>query len=202
MEDWQSFLTKCKPLRANNSKAEKQAEPTINIGSKTNINPLATQDFTQKHPSDFCPTSLEKYSLQHNKGKMCEYAPHQHIPHQHIQANNICINKNLGQIDANLEKKIRKGKILIANRLDLHGLSKEQAFEEVKNFILSNFYAGNRMLLIITGKGDAKKNTGVIRSSFEQFINHPSILHLVLYVTQAQSCDGGKGSFYVYLRKQ
>ena len=55
-------------------------------------------------------------------------------------------------LEKNTLKRIKKGKLKIESRLDLHGFTVEESKEKVVNFILRNYKSKKRLLLIITGK--------------------------------------------------
>ena len=52
----------------------------------------------------------------------------------------------------NTLRKIKKGKLKIQSKLDLHGFTVEESKEKVAEFILKNYEFNKRLLLIITGK--------------------------------------------------
>ncbi len=109
-------------------------------------------------------------------------------------------------IDRNLAEKFTSGKLKIEARLDLHGLTEKQAFEQVRDFISSAYTQGKRCVLIITGKGSTNdiwwETKGVIRQSFSQWLNHIEIRPYLLAATQATPHDGGAGAFYCLLKRQ
>jgi DNA-nicking Smr family endonuclease len=96
--------------------------------------------------------------------------------------------------------RLRKGKVKIDARLDLHGMWLSEAKIAVRDFIEAASRSGKRCLLIITGKGGLRGD-GKIRAEFPKWINDPDIRRLVLSFTQAAAEHGGDGAFYIYLRK-
>ena len=60
---------------------------------------------------------------------------------------------NNSEIDKNLLKNIKKGRMKIHAVLDLHGKKVKESKSKVFYFIKNNFEANNRLVLIITGKG-------------------------------------------------
>ena len=105
------------------------------------------------------------------------------------------------RINTHTYKKINKNFICDA-KIDLHGHSLENAFFIFQNFIKANFIIGNRYLLVITGVGKEDKNTGVIRKNFTNWIKAPDIQEKILYSGNAPISNGGKGAFYLILRKK
>ena len=96
-------------------------------------------------------------------------------------------------------------------RLDLHGLSLNQANKIVKEFIIDSFERGYKKLLIITGKGlrsKAHKNpyvseqASVLKHAVPEFIkNDEDLFEKVSRISTADLKDGGEGAFYVFFKK-
>jgi len=112
---------------------------------------------------------------------------------------------------ANFYKKIKKGKIKINKKLDLHGLSLKEAEKMFDDEIHSSYFFGKRCLLVITGKGSREQNKkynhpllyyGKIRKEIKKWIKKKTNYEKILYFTQAGPEHGGDGSFYIYLRKK
>ncbi len=103
-------------------------------------------------------------------------------------------------IDYNTKLKVNKGRYSLDDQLDLHGYSVDHAYLTLTNFITKHYYTGSRCLLIITGCGK-KLNTGLIKSNFANWLDSNKIQHMILYYTQATKMHGGKGAFYVLLKR-
>lgn len=108
-------------------------------------------------------------------------------------------------------KKIKKRKIKINKKLDLHGLTLKEAEKIFDDEIHSSYFLGKRCLLIITGKGIREQNNnygtpilyyGKIRKEIKKWIKKKINSEKILYFTQAGPEHGGDGSFYIYLRKK
>ena len=116
---------------------------------------------------------------------------------------------NIYDKDANFTKQdTTKNKI---RRLDLHGLSLNQANNVVKKFIIESFKNGYRKLLIITGKGLRSKvhknpylseQMNVLKNSVPEFIkNDEDLFEKISRMSTADLKDGGEGAFYIFLKK-
>ncbi|MCA0370894.1 MAG: Smr/MutS family protein [Proteobacteria bacterium] len=93
-------------------------------------------------------------------------------------------------------------KIAPQARIDLHGLTQRQAFEEVHQFITKCAEKGLREVLIITGKGlKGAPTPGVLRASLPGWLEDPLLRPMVGSFSQARICHGGSGAFYVFLKK-
>ena len=96
-------------------------------------------------------------------------------------------------------------------RLDLHGLSLNQANRIVKKFIIKSFEDGYKKLLIITGKGLRSKihnnpylseQMHVLKYSVPEFIkNNEDLFEKISRISTADLKDGGEGAFYIFLKK-
>ena len=96
-------------------------------------------------------------------------------------------------------------------KLDLHGLSLNEANKIVKKFVIQSFEEGYRKLLIITGKGLRSKihknpylseQMSVLKHSVPEFIkNDEDLLEKISSISTADLKDGGEGAFYIFLRK-
>ena len=96
-------------------------------------------------------------------------------------------------------------------RLDLHGLSINQANRITKKFIIESFEERYKKLLIITGKGlrskvrdnpYLSKQTSVLKYAVPEFIkNDEDLFEKISRISTADLKDGGEGAFYIFLKK-
>ncbi|SPF43767.1 Smr protein/MutS2 [Syntrophobacter sp. SbD1] len=99
-------------------------------------------------------------------------------------------------------KKLREGYFSHQDYLDLHGLNREQARQEVRAFITECFAARRRCVLIISGRGlNSKDKEPVLKKSLVTWFTRAPLKRVVLAFASARSYDGGWGAFYVLLRK-
>ncbi len=118
--------------------------------------------------------------------------------------------KELGNVydkDINLNKQDYKK--FKTKRLDLHGLSLDQANKETKKFILESFDGGYKKLLIITGKGSRSKiynnpylskEMNTLKYSVPEYIRKDKdLLDKIDKITESEIKDGGEGAFWVFL---
>ena len=111
-----------------------------------------------------------------------------------------------------INKKLKKGKILIDKKIDFHGLSVLNAEDLFLETIISCYKKKLRCLLFVTGKGVFNKNRGdsedlklyygKIRENFFSWTKKIEIQKYILSVEQASIEYGSDGAFFVYLRKQ
>ncbi len=106
-------------------------------------------------------------------------------------------------IDRANAQRFRKGKYPIDATLDLHGLSREKAYDALLRFISRHYAAQARCLLIITGKGKDSPNTpGVLREEVPRWLAQPELKAQILALSTAQAKHGGGGAYYLLLRRK
>lgn len=114
-------------------------------------------------------------------------------------------------VTPNMDKKsfqrLVRGKLEIDGRLDLHGMTQEQAKIMLRIKLMQAHERGKRLILVITGKGKERTDEfnrqiiGVLRQNVPMWLRQPPLSSIVLEVTSAQQRHGGEGAFYVYLRR-
>jgi DNA-nicking Smr family endonuclease len=119
----------------------------------------------------------------------------------------------LADFDRRAVRQVASGKVAIDARLDLHGMRQRDARVELHAFLRAAQARALKMVLIITGKGDAaaerdhlaaalgKTQRGVLRRSVPQWLEEPELRSVVLSYTSAGTRHGGDGALYVQLRK-
>ncbi|HEU0117585.1 MAG TPA: Smr/MutS family protein [Alphaproteobacteria bacterium] len=102
-------------------------------------------------------------------------------------------------LDRQTERHLKQGSFMIDARLDLHGMTQQEAYNALGRFLDAQIKTGNRNLLIITGKG--KDGTGALRSNLSNWLEAlPSAPH-ILGLRPAAPKHGGNGAFYLILRR-
>lgn len=106
-------------------------------------------------------------------------------------------------VDARSVERLKRGRMAIDGRLDLHGLTQAEAHESLHRFIVSGVNQGRRCMLVITGRGDwGRAERGVLRRMVPRWLNDPAVRPHVLAYTEAQPRDGGSGALYLLLRRR
>ena len=103
-------------------------------------------------------------------------------------------------IDGTSARRMQRGQVPIEDRLDLHGLSQEEAQKEVKAFIGSAVQNNFRHVLIITGKG--RDGNGILREKVPEWLKDAPLCYYLNAISYAQPKDGGKGALYIRLKRQ
>jgi DNA-nicking Smr family endonuclease len=103
-------------------------------------------------------------------------------------------------LDRRTADRVRKGEIPIDGRIDLHGMTQDNAHAALDRFVRQAWKDGQRMLLVITGKGNLGE--GVLRRGVPRWLASGEHAARILKVSSAQPRHGGEGAFYVLLRRQ
>jgi len=111
-------------------------------------------------------------------------------------------------MDKKTHQKLKRGKLRPEGKLDLHGMTMDQAHPALTRFILGAQAAGKRLVLVVTGKGKHRDDggpiptrLGVLRHNVPQWLAQPPLAQAVLQVSEAHQKHGGGGAYYVYLRR-
>lgn len=112
------------------------------------------------------------------------------------------------RMDKKSYTKMKRGKLVPEDRIDLHGMTLDRAHPALNRFILGAHARGLRLVLVITGKGKTKEDDGpiptrrgVLKHNVPQWLSMPPLNAAVLQVAQANIKHGGTGAYYVYLRR-
>lgn len=115
---------------------------------------------------------------------------------------------NAGGIDASTMRKFKKEEFKVEAVLDLHGLTEDEAFAKVENFIPQCYNQGKRCIIIITGKGltahpddDIFTPKGILRRQVPQWLNTPSLRAMILIFKHPAEKLGGNGALYILLKR-
>jgi len=101
-------------------------------------------------------------------------------------------------LDVNRDKGVRRGKVSIDSKIDLHDLTQAQAKPALQRSIIRASNRNYKCLLVITGKGT--RGDGILRRSFVGWIEDPTIRPFIATYAQAHIRHGGSGAWYVFLK--
>ena len=111
--------------------------------------------------------------------------------------------------DPQLYKKIGRGKKKPEGKLDLHGMTVDEAQHEVSHFIMRSVMKQRRLVLIVTGKGQRYSRdtfsfepVGILKRMLPIWLSKPPLSSEVLDFTEAHQHQGGSGAYYVHLRRK
>jgi DNA-nicking Smr family endonuclease len=110
--------------------------------------------------------------------------------------------------DASGHKKVRRGKLEIDARIDLHGMRQIEAQTALADIVSRTRALNGRCILVVTGKGmpiDPGEDfitpqPGVLRRRLPEWLGGLGIREHVSGYASAHAKDGGTGAFYVLLK--
>ena len=113
-------------------------------------------------------------------------------------------------LDRKTDDRLKKGKMEIDARIDLHGYRLVEAEEVLTRTLQKCYREGKRCALVITGKGSRAKpendwwegKPGAIRASVPEWLGKKALVDIVLRFYPAKPQDGGAGALYVLLRRK
>lgn len=103
-------------------------------------------------------------------------------------------------------RQLVRGVKAIDARIDLHGLTQDQAHDRLRVFLHQAQARGHKVILVITGKGGNgggfMNERGVLRRVVPQWLAMPDMRSIVLGYEEAHVSHGGGGALYVRIRKR
>lgn len=124
------------------------------------------------------------------------------------ETSGITVHQGPPQLDARTEDRLRRGKLPIDGKLDLHGYRQDAAHDLLTQFVLNAYGREKRCLLVITGKGKSTARgaifdvpEGVLKQKVPIWLSIPPLSDVVLKVLPAIQGHGGSGALYIYLKR-
>jgi DNA-nicking Smr family endonuclease len=103
--------------------------------------------------------------------------------------------------DRGEEKRVRRGRVEIAARFDLHGFTQDRAQAALADFVMRQRREGARVVIVITGKGRGGED-GVLKRRLPAWLAAPDLRAHVVGYSQAHRKHGGAGAYYVFLKRR
>jgi DNA-nicking Smr family endonuclease len=114
----------------------------------------------------------------------------------------------LAPLDRRLRQRVARGAAPLDRRIDLHGLTQEEAHHALRRFLRVAQADGVKLVLVITGKGRSPATAplhggerGVLKRLVPQWLRLPEFRSLVLGFEDAHAAHGGAGALYVRIRR-
>jgi DNA-nicking Smr family endonuclease len=101
-------------------------------------------------------------------------------------------------LDVNQDKKVRRGRVDIDAKIDLHDMTQDAAYPALVGAVIRASKRNQKCLLVITGKGPRLE--GVLRRNFTDWLKRDAIRPLIANYAQAHIRHGGSGAWYVFLK--
>lgn len=102
-------------------------------------------------------------------------------------------------VDRAAAGRLKRGRHLVEARLDLHGMTQEEAHRALSRFVVGSRAAGRRCVLVITGHG--RMSGGVLKAAVPRWLGEPLLRPHLLAIAPTHPPDGGAGALYVLLRR-
>ena len=116
----------------------------------------------------------------------------------------------LAPLERRLERQLAQGRSAIDQSIDLHGMNQTQAHQALRGFLHFAQSRGDRLVLVVTGKGAPKARVlgaedfnepGVLRRIVPHWLQAPDMRGIVIGFEEAGRAHGGSGALYVRLRR-
>lgn len=105
------------------------------------------------------------------------------------------------RFDRPTHDKVAAGRLPIEGRVDLHGMTQDQAYGLLLLFLSRAHARGVRYVLVITGKGSSSGGDGILRRAVPAWLATVPFRGLVSSHDNAAQHHGGGGAIYIRLRK-
>lgn len=96
-------------------------------------------------------------------------------------------------------RQLRQGKRSPEARIDLHGLTRQEARDKVRFFLEDAVFHGFKTVLIITGRGKGSADGPVLRDFMEGYLSREARAWVVEW-GRAPARYGGEGALVVFLK--
>jgi DNA-nicking Smr family endonuclease len=114
----------------------------------------------------------------------------------------------LAPIERRLRRELQRGRAIVDDALDLHGLNQAEAHQALRGFLRHAQARGARLVIVVTGKGDPlgeigphAGERGVLRRLAPHWLREADMRPVVLGFEEAGRAHGGAGALYVRLRR-
>ena len=113
------------------------------------------------------------------------------------------IEGTISGVRRSIMRQLKKGQLPIQDYIDLHGLTKKDAENRVREFLLKSHSRGLRCVLIVHGRGlNSPDSMPILKERLPVWLNRGPARKIVLAFATARPYDGGTGAIYVLLRKR
>ena len=120
---------------------------------------------------------------------------------------------NLENLNRQETRKVRRGKLEVDGKIDLHGLRQNEAHQLLISRVSDARLKGKRILLVVTGKGAGKEGRkdgsepfwdrggGILKQQVPIWLREEPLRSMIFSVQEAHQRHGGGGALYVFLKK-
>ncbi len=108
---------------------------------------------------------------------------------------------SLTDIDHRTRAKLRRGRLDVDAKLDLHGMRQAEAHLALIGFLRRAQANGAKLAIVVTGKGRGGDGSGVLRRLTPMWLQSPNLRDVVVGFGEAARQHGGEGALYVRIRR-
>lgn len=159
-----------------------------------NVHPL--KDFSPRHPAED-QTSDDPPPRAHNPPAAVSDSSKQ-VAARALQPLAL---GSMVDMDRRTAQRFKGGEMAVDGRIDLHGLSLDQAHGALTAFMRGAYARGARCVVVVTGKGKGD-SVGKIRKEMPHWLNQAPLRSMIVAVTEARPGQGGTGALYVLLKRK
>ncbi|MDA8387729.1 MAG: Smr/MutS family protein [Nitrospiraceae bacterium] len=98
-----------------------------------------------------------------------------------------------------LARRLHGGEFPVREYIDLHGMTREEAFEAMQSFLLAASRKRTFCVKVIHGRGLRSPQGPVLKEAVRKWLEGPFRKYILAY-SSARACDGGPGATYVLLK--
>lgn len=103
-------------------------------------------------------------------------------------------------LDRRTNQRLRRGRLAIDARFDLHGHTQASAHSALLRFLERARANGSRHVLVVTGRG--AEGGGILKRSVPRWLGEPAFQRHVAGFHEAGPRHGGAGALYIVLRRR
>ena len=107
----------------------------------------------------------------------------------------------IGDLDHRTRAKIKRGRLEVEVKLDLHGMRQDEAQRALNGFLRRAQARGAKVAIVVTGKGLSREEGGVLRRVVPMWLQAPALRDVVVSFGEAARHHGGEGALYVRIRR-
>ncbi len=176
-EDEEVFMSAMQGVQQIEGQGGRQVAPKAKLSTKTTI--IDPEERAQKDLQRFLRGDVE-FELEYTEDFMYGY---------------------VRGLDIKTFQQLKAGSLNVAAKLDLHGMTSDQAQESLLFFIRESYQQNHRCVLVVTGRGiNSPGGQSVLKRETEGWLTLDPLKRVVLAFCTAQPIDGGAGAVYVLLR--
>lgn len=155
---------------------------------------MVTADVRPFRPRPHLPSTPSAPPLQAGRAVMasavgCDRAPSPKPP------------APVAEIDYRTRVKIKRGRLDVDAKLDLHGMRQAEAQRALTSFLRRAQADGAKIAIVVTGKGATRDEGGVLRRVVPLWLQAPNLRDVVVGFGEAARHHGGEGALYVRIRR-